>query len=197
MTQEQLNPMIKRSMLSIRNDKTPLIPILMFDNTSNTHWIEYILVVHVEDDIDIGISLIYDATYGVQITGIHLDKVMILEQHEVLLSHSQHDNGACHCLDGFTSIIHDMRVGNCEALLNEMKSYKQKYGVYKQLAHKFINGKDTEKYSILQQYAEMAVQRDNGSLGDSLFPDSPPTSTDSTSTRSSSPSSPDVSLYPI
>eukprot|EP01083_Nonionella_stella_P239281 837609_1 len=162
MTQEQLNPMIKRSMLSIRNDKTPLIPILMFDNTSNTHWIEYILVVHIRHDIAIGISLRYDSK-GVRITGIHLDKVMILEQHEVLLSHSQHDNGACHCLDGFTSIIHDMRVGNCEALLNEMKSYKQKYGVFKQLAHKFINGKATEKYEILQRDAETAVKRDNGS----------------------------------
>eukprot|EP01083_Nonionella_stella_P215677 776051_1 len=80
---------ITRAMLQIKNDTKRLIPILMFDNALNTHWIEYILVIHIQNDIDIGISLRYDAAYGVKITGVHLSKVMMMEQHEVLLSHSQ------------------------------------------------------------------------------------------------------------
>eukprot|EP01083_Nonionella_stella_P174207 603219_1 len=165
MTQEELNPIIQKSLANIENDTTRLIPILMFDNTSNTHWIEHILVVHIRSGIDIGISLRCGATHdGVQITGIHLDKEMILEQHEVLLSHSQHSDDVCHCLDGFTSTINDMRVGDCDDLMNQMKCYKQKYHGFKLLALKFINGKDTEKYEILQQHAEAMVKHDNGSL---------------------------------
>eukprot|EP01083_Nonionella_stella_P097026 272756_1 len=94
--QEQLNPMIARSMARIKNDATRLIPIVMFDNASKTHWIEYILLVHIQRNIDIGVSLRHNAN-GVHITGIHLDKVMILEQHEALLSHGTDE---CHCLDG-------------------------------------------------------------------------------------------------
>eukprot|EP01083_Nonionella_stella_P306737 1075402_1 len=81
----------------------------------------------------------------------------------------------------------DMSVGSCDAVMNEMKNYKQKYRDFKLLVLKFINGKDTEKYDILQQHAEMVVKHDNGSLGYSLVPDSPhPNST----SHSSSPSSP-------
>eukprot|EP01084_Bolivina_argentea_P107036 191414_1 len=180
-TQEELKPIITQSMKNIKNDTTRFVPILMFDNASNTHWIEYILVVHIRHDIAIGISLRYDSK-GVRITGIHLDKVMILEQHEVLLSHSQQEQDECHCLDGFHSSIHDLHVGNCDALRNEMQNYKEKYHNFKLLALTFINGKDTEKHQILQKYAEMTVLNDNGSSYN-LFPDIPSNS------RSSSPSS--------
>eukprot|EP01083_Nonionella_stella_P245769 853883_1 len=85
-TQEHLNPMIQRSMMYNRRR---LVPIVMFDNVANIHWIEYILFVTIQKDITIGVSLRYNERCGVQITGIHLDKMMIMEQHEVLLSHSQ------------------------------------------------------------------------------------------------------------
>eukprot|EP01083_Nonionella_stella_P107916 313207_1 len=131
-TQEHLNPMIQRSMMYNRRR---LVPIVMFDNVANIHWIEYILFVTIQKDITIGVSLRYNERCGVQITGIHLDKMMIMEQHEVLLSHSQNED-ECHCLDGFTSIINDMKVGNCDDLLNAIKSYKKKCGIYKRLAEK-------------------------------------------------------------
>eukprot|EP01083_Nonionella_stella_P189693 702022_1 len=130
--QNELNPMIKRTLLNA-DGANSFTPILMFDR--ELHWVEHVVIVHIamsrarkEDQkvdqvvhdqlcIDICVSLRCDA-HSVRITGIHLDKQKISEQHQLLRPHE------CHCLDGFNSTIHDIRVGNPDTLKNQLKAVK-------------------------------------------------------------------------
>eukprot|EP01083_Nonionella_stella_P124760 376922_1 len=50
---ELLNKIVIHTM----NNKPKLIPIVMFDDTA--HWMEYICVVHIQKDMDIGIAIKY------------------------------------------------------------------------------------------------------------------------------------------
>eukprot|EP01083_Nonionella_stella_P189692 702020_1 len=98
--QNELNPRIKRTLLDA-DGADSFIPILMFDRES--HWVEQVVIVHidmsktrVEKDqkvdqlrIDICVSLRCDA-HSVRITGIHLDKEKISEQHQLLGPHKCH-----------------------------------------------------------------------------------------------------------
>eukprot|EP01084_Bolivina_argentea_P107035 191413_1 len=185
-TKEQLNPLIAKALLAFERRMTKLIPILMFG--ADSHWIEYVLMVRIDRDIgDIGVSLRYDKdTHEVRITGIHLDKQMIHEQHELLDPHHE-----CHCLDGYQLSIHDIHVGNPDDLVNQVKDYKGRYNAFKQLIYKFVNGKDTERYEILQKHAQVLIQHDNGSLGGWSVLPSP--STPSMKSISSSPIASSVS----
>eukprot|EP01084_Bolivina_argentea_P153763 268081_1 len=155
-TQEKLNPLIKKTLNNISNKQ--LIPILMFNN--HKHWVEYIFIVNIQKNISIGISLQRNAQNALKITGIHLDKEIIFEQHELVSPHN------CHCLDGFVSIIHDIRVGNPNALADQMKNYKQRYETFKQFICKFIVEKMPENYTSLQKQAEMFIKNDNGQLSE-------------------------------
>eukprot|EP01083_Nonionella_stella_P057935 151898_1 len=162
-TQEQLNPMIEKCLLNLHGQS--LIPILMFNSHSHMHWVEYVAIINIPINSNmctsIGISLVRRED-RVQITGIHLDKQMLRQQHEVLHCID------CHCFDVFTSMIDDIHVGNPDALFNQVKDFKHRHRTLKQLILKFINGKDTEKYEILQQHAEAVIKNDNGSLAFSL-----------------------------
>eukprot|EP01084_Bolivina_argentea_P246033 411829_1 len=165
----KLNPMIKRALLNMTDDDR-LIPILMFARES--HWVEHVALVHIdmsdgriEDskveehdqmDINIGISLRCDAR-GLRVTGIHLNKEKMSEQHQLLHPHE------CHCLDGFNSTIHDIRVGNPDTAENKLKDLKQKYNTYKEFVHRFINS-HPHKYDTLQEQAQVLLMNENGTL---------------------------------
>merc|ERR1719361_3298337 len=64
-----------------------LIPIIMFDNESNDYSIEFVWIVRIREDSNVGISLIYNAKKRrVEIKGIHTDKQLILDQHQLISS---------------------------------------------------------------------------------------------------------------
>eukprot|EP01083_Nonionella_stella_P203609 742862_1 len=171
----KLNPMVERTLSNMDAVKS-FIPILMFGERS--HWVEHVAIVHIdmsdaciednkmdEDerdqvDINVGISLRCDA-HGIRITGIHVDKEKISEQHQVLHPH------VCHCLDGFNSNIHDIRVGNPDTVENKMKDLKQKYSAYKEFIHCFINS-DPETYGTFQHQAQVLLMNENGALSNYL-----------------------------
>eukprot|EP01083_Nonionella_stella_P129662 393412_1 len=171
----KLNPMVERTLSNMDAAKS-FIPILMFGERS--HWVEHVAIVHIdmsdaciEDnkmdqderdqvDINVGISLRCDA-HGIRITGIHVDKEKISEQHQVLHPH------VCHCLDGFNSNIHDIRVGNPDTVENKMKDLKQKYSAYKEFIHCFINS-DPETYGTFQHQAQVLLMNENGALSNYL-----------------------------
>merc|ERR1712087_34891 len=62
-----------------------LIPIVMFDKESIKFWIEFVWIVKIRQDSHIGISMIYNAKKRrVEIKGIHTDKQLILNQHQLI-----------------------------------------------------------------------------------------------------------------
>ena len=98
----QLN---KRSFLEQYQEGTcdDLIPILLFDNKGySIHYLKFIKI----GENDLGLSLQYHTKKEkLFITGIHLDKKSILNNHQLVLP--QHE---CHCLDKFTSNITHLRI---------------------------------------------------------------------------------------
>merc|ERR1712228_760522 len=62
-----------------------LIPIVMFDKEAIKHWIAFVWIVRIREDSHIGISLIYNEEEdSVEIKGIHTDKQLILDQHQLI-----------------------------------------------------------------------------------------------------------------
>merc|ERR1712087_424624 len=62
-----------------------LIPIVMFDKESIKFWIEFVWIVKIRQDSHIGISLVYNPKKRrVEIKGIHTDKQLILNQHQLI-----------------------------------------------------------------------------------------------------------------
>merc|ERR1712218_446129 len=104
------------------NDGVNLIPILMFNNGNNEYWIEYVMIVTLEQGIDVGIAFKMIPNHDIiTVSGIHLDKVYLQCQHELVLP--QHTG--CHCLDTFESNINYLSIGNPDDQLNLIKYYKQ------------------------------------------------------------------------
>eukprot|EP01084_Bolivina_argentea_P314864 545402_1 len=100
---------------------SPLIPILVFENNNKYH-IEFIWIIRISDN-DIGISLRYmKDTNIIKITGIHLDKQFILNQHQLISS--QHCN-ECTCLKNFKSNINDLCIGNIDDQKNQNKNLRK------------------------------------------------------------------------
>ena len=82
-----------------------LIPILMFD--ANSHWVEFVRIFNIHRDVDIGISMKCDVnTKKLSITGIHLDKQKILEQHHLLFP----DHRDAQYLDDFVCDIDELKI---------------------------------------------------------------------------------------
>eukprot|EP01083_Nonionella_stella_P073930 200231_1 len=173
----KLNPMVERTLSNMDAAKS-FIPILMFGERS--HWVEHVAIVHIdmsdaciednkmdEDerdqvDINVGISLRCDA-HGVRISGIHLDMEKLSEQHQLLYPHE------CHCLDGlaFKNNIHDIRVGNPDAIQNKLKAVKQKYDEFKKFILRFINSHPDE-FGTFQKQAQVLLMNQNGTLTNAL-----------------------------
>ncbi len=78
-----------------RNYGNVIIPIIMLNNNTNTHRIEYILVVRIQG-IDIGIAFIL-INDTIKITTIHLDKQYIKHQHQFVMSY----HTDCTCLNNW------------------------------------------------------------------------------------------------
>eukprot|EP01084_Bolivina_argentea_P317958 551323_1 len=94
-----------------------LLPIVMFNNK---YRIEYVQIVPLRENIYIGISYIYDTNSGITVTGIHLNKNDIINQHQLLST--QHN---CHCLDSFKSEIDYLHIGNPDDDKNRCKSLQK------------------------------------------------------------------------
>eukprot|EP01083_Nonionella_stella_P240518 840732_1 len=98
----------------------PLIPVIMFN--CNGYRVEYIQIVRIRNDSDIGISYVYNPNKNcIKATGIHLNRENILHQHQ--LADPYHD---CHCLDSFQSIIDDLHIGNPDDDKNRVKDLQKK-----------------------------------------------------------------------
>eukprot|EP01084_Bolivina_argentea_P106701 190886_1 len=113
LTKQELLKSFREYFKQFELNKMKLIPIAMFNKTD--YWIEHILIVRLQDNIDIGISFMYNETFenNMRVNGIHLDKQYIKSQH--MLVNPNHD---CHCLDGFNSCITRLKIGN----VSNMKS---------------------------------------------------------------------------
>jgi len=78
-----------KDLVALNDFKNPtLIPIIMF-NTESTkkikYWIEFVWIVKIRQDSHIGISMIYNlATDSPEVRGIHTDKQLILDQHQLI-----------------------------------------------------------------------------------------------------------------
>ena len=81
-----------------------LIPILML--SKDNHWIEFIRVVNIHFDVDVGIAIRYDVkTKRLTISGIHLNKQPILNNHQLL--YPDHE---CRCLEDFICNIDELEI---------------------------------------------------------------------------------------
>eukprot|EP01084_Bolivina_argentea_P217761 369684_1 len=141
-------------------NKIVLIPIVIFNNYS--HWIEWIWIVRIYECVDIGISFVYNSNgNALKVTGIHLDKELIKEQHILALPHHIYK---CECFDNWISYISDIEI--CADLNdneNKIKAYKQKYQSLKSFIYEFIDEVD-DNYQSLKDKANSLIKYDNGSL---------------------------------
>eukprot|EP01083_Nonionella_stella_P224594 799341_1 len=100
----------------------PLVPIIMFASDEERYRVEFVQIVRIREDSDIGISYFYNHRKNtIQPTGIHLNKNNILYQHQLTDPH--HD---CHCLDEFRSIIDDLHIGNPDEDKNRCKDLQKR-----------------------------------------------------------------------
>ncbi len=129
-----------------------LVPMVMFNGNSKSHWIEWLWIVRIAEDTDIGIAL----NHRMEVTGIHLDKEYILEQHHLVCPRHIAE---CTCLDDWKSSISDIKIfHDLNEETNKMNDYKQKYYAMKLFLHEFIEAAPSDEYqSYLQQYARLLV----------------------------------------
>eukprot|EP01084_Bolivina_argentea_P004213 8015_1 len=103
-----------------------LIPIVMFNDSDNDsdYRVEYVQIIQIRSNVDVGVSHWYDeGAKKVVVSGIHLNKECIMNQHQLLCP-----NHLCHCLDGhaFLSQIDDLRIGNPDDAVNRYKDLKKR-----------------------------------------------------------------------
>ncbi len=117
----------------INIDNIKLIPILMFRSIYDRYWIEYVWMVSIDTDVDIGVSIRLNNKQEIQVTELHLDKKYLQRQHELVdLSH----NG-CQCFKDFKMTkINYLTVGNPDDLLNKLKNCKQQLNILEEKYNK-------------------------------------------------------------
>merc|ERR1719229_840048 len=137
-TTQQFKEKVKKCM----KQNNILIPIIMFNKHDNTHWVEHILVIRIEESVDIGISLRFNNDNNkIEISGIHLDEEYIKNAHQFALP--QHIN-ECKCLDHWQSNITDLKIlGNLDDDENKIKNYEQRYKTMKKGLWSVINEEKT------------------------------------------------------
>eukprot|EP01084_Bolivina_argentea_P032842 60797_1 len=97
-----------------------LIPIVMFSE-KDVYRLEHIWMVSVEDDVDIGVSFEYNkAEHTVQVVGIHLDKELILKQHQVICPSD------CNLLRDARFHITDLHIGNPDDHQNRNNAHQKR-----------------------------------------------------------------------
>jgi len=113
----------------------------MFDGYGH-RWVEFIRIFNIHVDIDIGISMRYDlCTKSLSITGIHLNKQRILEQHQLL-----YPGHPCpEYLKDFICNIDELKI----------KVQVDKLDLYKEYVKRVVNAQLNESYiAILQQQGQ-------------------------------------------
>eukprot|EP01083_Nonionella_stella_P189855 703059_1 len=100
-----------------------LIPIIMFvhDRQHCAYRVEFVQIVRIENDTDIGISYCYDDDNAIKVAGIHVNKWQMMDQHQLIAP-----NHHCDCLDGFESRIDDIQLGNPDDDLNRLKDMRHR-----------------------------------------------------------------------
>ena len=122
------------------NKNWQCIPIVMsYDNMENP--VQYLVIIETESSRPyIGISFKYIAMEKIYITGIHIDKQSILEQHQIAMSHEH--NRSCNCLDSWQDhtditklIIGDVNYHKHQSkrLKKELKQQKTEKNVVKNI----------------------------------------------------------------
>eukprot|EP01084_Bolivina_argentea_P272461 463908_1 len=104
---------------NMNNEELQLVPVIMFQHATAAYRMEFVWIVRLDGDINIGISLRYDSARDqIEICGIHLDKTYIANQSE-LVSHeyAQFD---------FESNITNLHIGNPDDLLNRVKDLQKR-----------------------------------------------------------------------
>ena len=126
-----------------------LIPILLFDNDENKYLIEFIWIINIENNINIGIGLRYDSINNrLKVGGIHLDSQYIRNQHQLIDPYHN-----CHCLDSFQTNISDLKIGNPDDNLNKIKYYKQQITeltLYKEFLKNILKAQPNDRQDIIQ-----------------------------------------------
>ncbi len=139
-----------------------LIPILMFQN--NKHWIENVCIIQIEANICIGISLKSDTNGTIEITGIHLNEMELQMKHELIgIQHK------CNCFNKFKSVINDIYIGDPNTIINQMKTFKQKYNTITPVIYNLINAKYLNEYKSVQNDAIILMKYENGNLENDIF----------------------------
>ena len=99
-----------------------VIPIVMFD-INHKYFIEYIWIITIDRNCDIGIGFSYDQhNKDINVNGIHLNKVALIKQHELVSSKHMMD---CKCFDEFRSNISDLSIGNVKEKENKIKQLQK------------------------------------------------------------------------
>eukprot|EP01084_Bolivina_argentea_P124648 220880_1 len=112
---------------NINSNNKSVLPIVMF--TDDGYRIEYVQIIPLHKNghvYSIGVSYIYDKHYDIKVTGIHLNKNNILNQHRLICS--KHN---CRCLDSFKSEIDYLHIGNPDDDKNRAKDLKKKHDILK------------------------------------------------------------------
>ena len=170
-----------------------LIPILMFDAIAkkNKFWVEYLWIITIDENINIGISLIYNTeTDNVKVKGIHLDKTYIINQHQLVSPLNSSD-----CLqDIFQSNISDLHIGNPDDAENRINALTQRNYILKKennALNKKIKSMQNDKKELIDLKQEIErIKIENEKFRTLIHSTSNPStpSTDSTSISLSSPS---------
>eukprot|EP01083_Nonionella_stella_P073310 198136_1 len=111
--------------------------------------VEYVQIVNLRSNVDIGISYFYDARKGtadcVYVTGIHLNKRCIMDQYQLIFP-------GHHCLrDRFQTQIDDLRIGNPDEDKNKYKDVKTRKDAAVTKYEEIIRRKDMEIQELRQQ----------------------------------------------
>ena len=105
------------------SDEISLVPVVMFDSGNNNYRVEYIWIIRLLENVDIGLSVVYSSLTGeIRIGGIHLDKEMIKKQHKLLFSDDQKNQDL---LRNFRSIINYMAIGNPDDVQNQLNAARK------------------------------------------------------------------------
>jgi len=156
------------------DDDIDLIPILMFNDNeySNEFWIEHVWIVTIDEleNISIGISFKYNNEENeVRVSGIHLDRGYLMDQHELVLP--GHSGAGCRCFDAFQSNINYLSIGNPDDSLNKIKYYKQQIeelSKYKEYINCLLHI-DTNNINELQLFQKRIAAETNTKLPASSY----------------------------
>lgn len=140
-----------------------LFPIAMFNSETDEFWLEWVWTLRIDDGVSVGIAFRYqNPQNGVRVSGIHLDRDYLQEQHELV-----HPGHAAPGLRGFESNISDLRIGNPDDLQNKINYYKQLIAsltVHKEDMAEFmaIEENDLRQFQSLQR--RIRVRGEHGNL---------------------------------